>query len=292
LPSEVYEANGALVFAPCDSDLLLCVDGAAGEPVWMLDGTTRYAPYGKLRYLIGVDDGLLFFEASSDLRDHLVCVEAATGIVRWSREIPRSTERLTRWPGRGCIAEGRVLLPGDRRVHSIDTKGEGAWEERLLPPFSAGEEPLRGPNNLFVRGSWLSVCYARGIETYSTASELTRLAQGNDDVEARARILLQAKKLQEALDALVRSMGELGPASDPVIVERRALQAVAIARSIALAQRDAPFAALDALAPFVTAPKANLAWRLARVDAARAAGDGAATEREQEALYRTMEGKQ
>ena len=292
LPSEVYEANGALVFAPCDSDLLLCVDGASGDPVWMLDGTTRYAPYGKLRYLIGVDDGLLFFEASTDLRDHLVCVEAATGIVRWSREIPRSTERLTRWPGRGCIAEGRVLLPGDRRVHSIDVKGEGAWEERLLPLFSAGEEPLRGPNNLFVRGSWLSVCYARGIETYTTASELTRLAQGSDDVEARARILVQASKLQDALDALVRSLGELGPAGDPVIAERRALQAVAIARSLALSTRDAPLVALDAIAPFVTAPKANLAWRLARVDAVRAAGDGAATEREQEALYRTMEGKQ
>ena len=61
---------------------------------------------------------------------------------------------------------------------------------------------------------------------------------------------------------------------------------------LALSTRETPLVALDAIAPFVTAPKANLAWRLARLDAVRASGDGAATEREQEALYRTMEGKQ
>ena len=292
LPSAVIEADGAVVVAPCDSDMLMCLDGATGDVVWMLDGTTRYAPYGKLRYLVGAADGLLFFEAAGDVRDHLVCVELESGIVRWSQQIPRMSERLTRWPGRGCIAGGYVLLPGDRAVHAIDVRGEGEWRLLELPTLSVGEAPMQGPNNLIATGSWLAVCYARGIEVYSTRPEMARLAASASDAEAKARFLVQAGSEREALGALSDALQkESSPPSDPAAQERRALQAVTIARSIATARPSPSFEPLDSIAPFVNSQQAAIAWRLARLDVARAIGDGTAIEREQESLYRYMEGK-
>ena len=292
LPSAVIEADGALIVAPCDSDMLMCLDGTTGDVVWMLDGTTRYAPYGKLRYIVGAADGLLFFESSGDIRDHLVCVELASGIVRWSQQIPRMSERLTRWPGRGCIAGGYVLLPGDRAVHAIDVRGEGEWRSLELPSFSIGEAPMQGPNNLIATGSWLAVCYARGIEVYSTNAEIARLAGSASDAESKARFLVQAGSEREALGALSDALQkEPSPPPDPAAQERRALQAVTIARSIATAQPSPSFEPLDSIAPFVVSQQAAIAWRLARLDVARAIGDGAAIEREQEGLYRYMEGK-
>jgi hypothetical protein len=69
------------------------------------------------------------------------------------------------------------------------------------------------------------------------------------------------------------------------------LLAVTIARSIATARPSPSFEPLDSIAPFVNSQQAAIAWRLARLDVARAIGDGTAIEREQESLYRYMEGK-
>lgn len=292
LPSDVFAHGGAIAFAACDSDMLMCVDGATGEPVWMLDGTTRYAPYGKLRHVVGTWDGLLFFESSSDLKDHLVCVEMASGIVRWSIEIPRAGEKLTRWPGRGCVTAGHVLLPGDRVVHALDVEGRGPWRAFELPAASVGDAPLRGPNNLFAAGSWLAVCYGRGIEVYSTPAELRRLAASASDVEERARALVLAGDLDEALDALVAALDKEGvPPPDAAIAERRVTQAIAIARDLSISAQHKSLKPLDRLSAHVSASAATIAWRLARLDACRALSLVAEAEREQEALYRSMEGR-
>ncbi len=292
LPSDVFAHGGVIAFAACDSDMMMCVDGSTGEPVWMLDGTTRYAPYGKLRYIIGQSDGLLFFESSTDLKDHLVCVELGTGIVRWSSEIPRSSEKLTRWPGRGCVTAGHVLLPGDRVVHAFDTGGKSPWRSFELPVATVGETPMRGPNNLYTAGSWLAVCYSRGVEVYSTADELHRLAQAAPDVEERARSLLLVGDATAALDALVDALDKVGvPPPDAAIAERRVKQAIAIARDLAISPQHQSLKPLDRLSAHVSAGSVTIAWRLARLDACRALSLGAEIDREQEALYKSMEGK-
>ena len=41
-------AHGLVIFAPCDGSVIVCLDGASGEPVWMLN---RH----DLQYLIGHD---------------------------------------------------------------------------------------------------------------------------------------------------------------------------------------------------------------------------------------------
>ena len=81
-------------------------------------------------------------------------------------------------------------------------RGEDEWRLLELPTLSVGEAPMQGPNNLIATGSWLAVCYARGIEVYSTRPEMARLAASASDAEAKARFLVQAGSEREALGAL------------------------------------------------------------------------------------------
>ena len=291
LPSAIFEIGGSVVFAACDTDMVFCLDGASGDPVWMLDGTSRYAPYGKIRYLLGVSGPLLFAEASGDLRDHLVGIEIATGIVRWSIEIPRPSERLTRWPGRGCVVGDFVLLPSDREVLVLDVKRPAAFNRLTLPSFGLGDEPLAGPNNLFSAGPWLAVCYATGIELYSSATALNELAARSGTVEERARDLVQVGRKQDAFDALVADLASSSNAT-PADRERASLLAIDYARELSVTEAVRSLAPLDRMQPLVTDRRVRLAWHLARMDVSRALNDLPALEQEQQLLYRYMEGKQ
>ena len=42
LPSEMVAADGAIVFAGCDSDMMLCIDGASGEPATGVRATLMF----------------------------------------------------------------------------------------------------------------------------------------------------------------------------------------------------------------------------------------------------------
>jgi outer membrane protein assembly factor BamB len=293
LPSALFLVDGSVVVAPCDSDLLLCLDGASGEVVWMVDGTSRYAPYGSLRHLIGRDAERLYFEASDDLRDHVVSVAAATGIVEWSAEIPRTVDRTSRWPGRGAVIGDWVLLPGDRCVHALPLAGPRAWSRLDLPTFGVGDPPLTGPNNLHVDGAWLAVCYAQGVEVYSSEAALLQLAGSAASVREQALFLAQAGRVDEAFAAACAALERAGDpgAATPVLADQERGQLLLAAIDYARESADA-MAALDRLSPFVSANEAQLAWRLARMDACRASGDARGLEQEQGALYRYMEGKQ
>ena len=41
LPDDLVVTNGLVIFGACDSGVLLCVDGATGQPVWVVDATLK-----------------------------------------------------------------------------------------------------------------------------------------------------------------------------------------------------------------------------------------------------------
>jgi tetratricopeptide (TPR) repeat protein len=287
LPSDVIVVGGTLVFAGCDSDMVLCVDGASGEPVWMIDGATRYAPY-RIRYLVGHNDKYVYAGADgADGQSWLVCIEHAGGLLCWAKTVPGGSERLTRWRGRGCVLANWVCMPGDREVHVIDAEGRGEWRRLSLPSFGVGDEPLRGPNNLYADGPWLGVAYTRGLEVYSTAAALRALAQNTSDPRRRAAVLVQAGDPTGAIAVLEQLLAQ--PSLTPEQRQAAETDVIGLARERALAGDGV--AVLDRITPVVTTRQSRMAWRLARLDLFRQSGQLRAYEDEQQRLYRLMEGK-
>lgn len=291
LPSEVLSLGGTIVFAGCDSEMVLCVDGASGEPVWMIDGNTRYAPYGRIRYLLGANSKHLFAvaEAQADARSNVVCIDHASGVLLWAREVPGATERLTRWRGRGCVLDRFLCMPGDREVLVYDTQRLGEWRRIALPSFGVGDEPLSGPNNLYSSGPWLGVAYGQGIEVYSTAAALRTLAAGAADPLESAAYLVQAGEPRRALERVQASLAEPGIA-DGTRREREA-SLIALARELALTPGQDGMAVLDAVRPAIVDRNVRMSWHLARLDLFQQRNDLAAYADEQQRLYRIMEGK-
>src|SRR5262249_50758603 len=60
LPSDLVTVGGLVILAPCDGHVLMALDGASGEPAWMLEGDSKYAPFGVIRYLVGANSHDLF----------------------------------------------------------------------------------------------------------------------------------------------------------------------------------------------------------------------------------------
>ncbi len=289
LPSEVLALDGTIVFAGCDSDMLLCLDGASGEPVWMIDGSTRYAPYGRLRYILGANRLHLFVAAEADAQTQVVCIDRASGVLRWARQVPGGSERLTRYRGRGCVLADCICMPGDREVLVLDESGEQEWRRLSLPAFGVGDEPLSGPNNLSSVGPWLGVAYGRGLEVYSTAAALHRLAGSATDPVRQSALLLAGGEPTAALELVLHTLPSMAVEAEG----RQALEdrLVGLARDQALAAGVDGIALLDRVLPFVTKRPVRLAWHLARLDLFRQQNDLRAYEDEQQRLYRIMEGR-
>jgi hypothetical protein len=177
-------------------------------------------------------------------------------------------------------------MPGDRELHVLDAEGEEPWRRLDLPSFSVGDEPLRGPNNLFTAGPWLGVCYAKGIEVYSTEVALSALAAAAEDPLHRADLLVQAGRMPEALEVVTAMFdGELAPE----VRGRAATKAVALARELAL--REGTVAPLDRVGEHMQSRPVRLAWHLARLDFYQRTDDLRSYQEEQQRLYRVMEGK-
>lgn len=294
LPSEVITLGGTVVFAGCDSDMLLCLDGASGEPVWMLDGATRYAPYGRLRYLIGTDDEHLFVAAESDLQTNVVCIDHASGVVRWMQPVPGASDRITRWRGRGCVFAGHVLMPADRELFALATAGaaDGAaeWRRIALPALGIGDEPLHGPNNLFAAGPWLGVAYTQGIELYSTESALRALAGAATVPREKAALLVAAGDAAAAIATLEQWLQQADPI-EPARREQAEDLLLGLAREQALSLGKDGVALLDRVRRSVRERRSLQSWHLARLDLFRQISDLRAYEDEQQRLYRLMEGR-
>jgi outer membrane protein assembly factor BamB len=287
LPSDLVTAGGLVILAPCDGHVLMALDGASGEPAWMLEGDSKYAPFGVIRYLVGANSHDLFAASESDL----VCIGLQSGLIKWTLPLPSPTKDFSKWRGRGIVLEDQVLMPGDRELLVVDAenKDKAGWRHVPLPPFTVGDEPLRGPNNLFVSGPWLGVSYANGVEVYCTAGALHNLAVATDEPQRKATCLVLAGECDAALDIYARWLG--GEIPDAALREHGTEQMIQLAREVALKAGSTGAAALDRARPFATSRQARMLWHLARLDFFKQVQDLRAYEEEQQRLYRFMEGK-
>ena len=289
LPNDILVRDGLVVMAPCDGNMLMCVDGATGQPVWMLDATSRFAPYGTLRMLVGANATDLFVLSEKDL----VCISLQGGLVRWSRELPSWNGPKSDGRGRGTVIDDKVLVPGEREVLVFDANNQLPMMRLPLPPFGEGRDPLAGSFHLVSSGPWLGVGYAGGVEVFSSQPALQELAQAAKDPLQKVDYLMHAGAMPSA-EEFLRSWlptAEVGSS----LQTKGATQLLAIVRERALVAArggdKAAVSALDSVLPFAQDHTVRLNWHLARLEVCKEAGDMHAYEQEQQRLYAFMEGK-
>lgn len=289
--NDLVPADGLVVFAPCDGNLLLCLDGASGQVVWMLDGSlTRFTPYGQLRTIVGATTGDLFVLSDR----HLVCIGLRGGLVKWCRELPQWNPPRNTGRGRGTVVGDQIVLPGERELLVFDAAGERPMRRLSLPPFGTSRDPLAGSYHLASAGPWLAVGYPGGIELFSSREALLQLAAAAAAAPlAKANFLVHAGELPAAEAALRDCL--LAPALPAGVQAEAASRLLALVRERALAAaRGGDRAAvdqLDPLLPFASDRTVRLNWHLARLEVCKEAGDLRAHEHEQQRLYDFMEGR-
>ncbi len=288
LPNDLVVSNGTVVFAACDSNLVMCLDGATGQPLWWVDSTTRHAPFRPLRSLVGIANGDLF--AVGDR--HLVCIGLEGGLVKWHRELPPATAtKGTR--GRGLVVGDEVVLPSDGELLVFDAAGVRPMRRIRVPSFDASRDPLSGPCTLSSQGPWLAVGYPGGVELLSSRGALSDVAASCTDPLTKADLLVAAcdgAAAEALLASALRADG--GGPRRRVLAER--LLGLVRGRAIAVARTGdlkTALAALDAVQDLMPPQETRLRWHLARLDLCKAAGNPSALEREQIRLYDLMEGR-
>lgn len=290
LPNDLIVANGLVIMAPCDGGMLLAVDGASGEPVWMLDAQTSYAPYGKLTTIVGADGTNLFATSAKAL----VCIGLRGGLVRWMKDLPPISGSKHRGRGRGAVIGDSVLIPGEREILAFDTAGQQPMRRLRLSTFGVGPEPLQGPFNIVSSGPWLGIGYQGGVEVFSSTVALRDIAAETDDLWSRAGYLVSAGDKTAAEKVLIRWV------KDPTIGDEnhrrgcRRLLSLVRERGMELAGNGhlpEAIRALDDIGSLCGERQLRLGWHLARVEVCKLAGDLRAHENEQQRLYDYMEGK-
>jgi outer membrane protein assembly factor BamB/tetratricopeptide (TPR) repeat protein len=289
LPNDLVVADGLVILAACDSDLLLCLDGASGQPVWMLDATTRHAPYGKLRELVGATADDLYFVADKAL----VCIGLHGGLVRWAHELPTATTRKSAGRGRGLVLGDQVLVPGDREILVFDAQDQRPMRRLALPAFDPSRDPLDGSFDLTAHGALLAVGFAGGVEMLSSRQALAVEAATATDASRRARLLVMAGETAAAESLLTETQRARGDDEQRAQRTEQLLQLVRHrATELAQAGQLAPaLAALDGIADLLRERERRLEWHLARLDLCAEAGDLRRHEQEQQRLYDYMEGR-
>lgn len=289
LANDIVTADGLLVIAPCDSRMLICVDGASGEPVWMLDGTTRSEVYGVLRTVVGATDTDLF--ALSDT--HMVCIGLRGGLQRWSVELPSWNGSNQGNRGRGAVVGDRVLIPGDREILVFDARGPNAPTRVALPAFDTSRDPLAGPFDITADGPWLGVGFQGGVEVFSSTPALRELAKQATSSIRRADYLTHAGDTAAAAAELRKALAEAEPAEQTARLASHLLslvrdQAIELARS---GKGFEGLQVLDGVREQCRERELRLAWHLARLEVCKEAGDVRVYEQEQQRLYDYMEGR-
>ncbi len=288
-PADLIAHEGKVVLAPCDGDVLMAVDAATGEPVWMLDANTSHAPYGRLEQVVGAGDGKLFVTS----RTHLVCVELDGGLVRWMKQLPSWAGPKMSGRGRGAVVGGTVVLPDMRELLLFDVDGREPMRRLALPTFGESREPLQGSANVAVSGAWLALGFRGGVEVFSTAAMLRELAAATDDGLRKASYLTQAGDRAAAAAVLSEALARADAGPGRAQIARRLLSLVReqAARALAEGGLEAALSLLDDVREPMADRELRLNWHLARVELCKASGDLRAHEREQQQLYAYMEGR-
>jgi outer membrane protein assembly factor BamB/tetratricopeptide (TPR) repeat protein len=289
-PSDMSVRAGLVLLAPVDGDVLLSLDSASGEPAWWVDGGSRYltAAVGRLRGLIGANDQRAFVQTDT----HVVAIGLAGGLIEWAIELPQWNGTGHKFRGRGAVVGDDVVVPGQREI--LVLAGDGKQMRRLpLPAFDSSREPLRGPLSLSVHGPWLAVGYPGGIELFSTSRALRQLAEAAAAPQQKAMFLVQAG---DAAAAVANLCAAIPLAKEPAVAAALGDQLLGLVREHAttLARAgdlDGGLATLDAIVNLLTAREQRLRWHLARVEICKEVADLPALDREQQRLYRIMEGK-
>ncbi len=289
LPNDLLVHNGLVVLAACDSNMLLCLDAASGEPVWMVDAATRYASYGTLRTVIGADAESVYLAADN----HVVAIGLVGGLVKWSRELPPLVAQRHASRGRGLVLGNHVVMPGQRQLLLVPTDGRSPVRTLSLPAFDSSRDPLAGSFKLATDGAWLAVGYQGGVELFSSTKALQQLAAQTKDTLRRASYLVQAGDAEAAITVLTEALrGELAPATRSELGTH--LLSLVRERAVRMARGgDVPgaLAALDGVRDLLADRTVRLNWHLARIELCKDAADLLAHEREQQRLYDYMEGK-
>ena len=289
LPSDLIVHHGLVIVAPCDGEAMLAVDAATGQSVWMLDGRTRYAPYGRLKEVVGHDDDQLFVLSDS----HLVSIGIDGGLVQWMQPLPTWAGRKYSGRGRGVVANGKVIVPNMRELLVFDADNKSRMRRLLLPAFDESREPLSGSCHLVVSGPWLGVGYQGGVEVYSTEAALGELARNTADPILRASYLTKCGELVRAEKVLAKAVIN---GDDDGVRLRAAKQLLALVslRAEGLA-RDGNLSkalqAMDEIFELIVDRTVRLNWHLARIEICKDAGDMRTHEAEQQSLYDYMEGR-
>ncbi|MCA8943042.1 MAG: PQQ-binding-like beta-propeller repeat protein [Planctomycetes bacterium] len=292
-PSEIVCVEGLLILAPADGGVLLCLDGATGEPVWMINRIQLIpgqSNRSRWKYIIGHDDGKLLIGGEQDV----TCIELRSGVRLWRLDLP-SIPGIAQWRGRGVVHDGTIIVPGLREVlwRRVDAPPEERWRRVPMPELSIGREPLAGPFNLQVDGMFLTACHEGGLEVYSSVDALLGMAESVDRPERRALLQAQAGDLTKAFETLhAASKADLDPARHDDVVRR--MLSIAGELSIAFAAsgaREDALAILDRCREELTDDRAVMRWHLARIEVFQALADLEGVESEQAKLYALMEGR-
>jgi hypothetical protein len=263
---------------------MLCVDGASGEPVWMIE-------QDDLTYLIGCD-GEHVFAGSPDA---VTCIELRSGLRLWRSPLP-PYPTSAHWRGRGIIVGDLLVLPGFREIHlrriGGTTATETSWHTLPLPPLMLGRDALEGPFNLFQDGPYLAAVYAGGIELYSTSRALAELAAAAPDPLTEAALLAHAGDLSAAVARLEAIDLEARPELRPEVSRRMLTLGAELAVAIASSGlRDEALAMLERCRVPLRDPQLLHRWRLARIEVFESLGDLESAAKEQLLLYDEMESR-
>lgn len=270
-PSEMLLTGGRLIFAPTDGRCLICMDGASGDIEWLV-GTKQ----AEFDYLLGADGEHVFLAGK-----RLVCIELRTGISLWDTEVPEPSQ------GRGCVLDGFVVMPGERRLHLLKTSGNASWQVRELPRFLQGQEALATRPNLESVGPYVVATHSGGVEVFGLVSALRGLAERADDAFERARLLQHAGDLAGAIEALGRALDRSDlPADERTKMVRAVLplvQEVALAMAV-VQQREPALDLLQRSRGWLSSRPDIEAWHLTRYEVLQALNENAEALAELEAL--------
>lgn len=277
-PSDLIVAEGRVVVAPSDGRVLLCLDGATGEPIWMVSKRAEMSN----GYVVGHDGRRLFVAGSK-----ITCIDLRSGVRLWDVPAP-----VPGWRGRGVVTREHLVLPGERSVWMLPLQG-GEWREVPLPVFSVGKDPLKGPCNLFASGPYLAACYEGGVEFVASVAALREMAMSAEDLDRRSRLLALCGDLLGAIESSCALLSR--GARDEEQRDRVGTRLLGMAWDAALGlaanrDRERALQVVDRVAGVIADPRLRVRAQLLRVEVARALGDRRLHARERARLHRMAQG--